>query len=503
MKRTALSLLIGMTLSVLAVLSAGAQEVAEKELRSVQEEVVFINYEGPYDRIDTADEIKGLGYFVASALRRNGSRGSFLGKYSVIRVIGAEDAGKFDADIFSIDADAKVDHIDNVRRILSGYLEGAFRYSQEDARTLARFATVYNAVHRGDLEYFGERYKPLVLSYLSRQNAGISTRYYEWPGATRLLIPLTPEAAEGRLSSLETSELSEEGVIEEMRRQPDMGLEDRKDMVELKERQVDEQKEDLEREKGRLAAEKEELEEKKEQVAEARTTEERRRLQEEVARQEEEVRQREAQVAEREEQIRQKEEEITEEREQIVSDERSMDERGGPAATGAFVSSDQLYYLKVRGRESSGSISATLSIVDPDVPEVVATSPLSYIRGRAYYFLRDTILVVANEGGPSSPVRLFALDPRSLREVRRSEQEVHSETFVLIQGGSIYAVLSMGGEYRLGRFDEQLQLAAASSVPVDRDSSFSLFENRLLVNAPDRSILILERTDLGQIDSLP
>jgi hypothetical protein len=214
------------------------------------------------------------------------------------------------------------------------------------------------------------------------------------------------------------------------------------------------------------------------------------------------VRQREAQVVEQEEQIRQKEEEIAAEREQIVSDERSLDERGGQPVTGAFVTSDQLYYLKVRGREASGSISATLSIVDPEVPEVLVTSPLSYIRGRAYYFLRDSILVVANEGGPSSPVRLFALDPRSLKEVRRSEQEVHSDTFVLIQGGSIYAVVSTGGEYRLGRFDEQLRLAATSSVPVDRDSSFSLFENRLLVNAPDRNILILERIDLGRIGSL-
>jgi hypothetical protein len=73
---------------------------------------------------------------------------------------------------------------------------------------------------------------------------------------------------------------------------------------------------------------------------------------------------------------------------------------------------------------------------------------------------------------------------------------------VLIQGGSIYAVRTVATEYRLGRFEESLRLASSSAVPVERDSSFSLFENRLLVNAPDRSILFLERTSLEQLGVL-
>ena len=230
----------------LSVAGLFAQDVAEEELRSVDREIVFINYEGPYDRIDTADEIKGLGWYLASVIDQNNERASFLLKYSVIRALDPAETGKFDADIFSIDRDAKVDHIDNVRRILAGYLEGTFDYSAEDARTLARFTTIYNAVYRGQLEYFSDKYKALVLSYLSRENAGLSTKYFEWPGATRMLIPLTAEAGKGVLGSLDTTELTEEKVIEEMRQQEDMGLEDRKDMVELKEREVEEKMDQLE-----------------------------------------------------------------------------------------------------------------------------------------------------------------------------------------------------------------------------------------------------------------
>jgi hypothetical protein len=219
--------------------NAGAQQVAEEELKSADREIEFINYAGSYDRVDTAEEIKAIGYVLAGALKQDGRTGRFLTKYSILRAMDPQEKGKFDADILSIDPEARVDHIDNVRRILAGYLEGAFRYAPEDARLLARFATVYNAVYRGDLQYFGSKYKAVVMSHLSRQNAGISTRYNEWPGATRLLVPLTSEAAEGKLGALSTTELTEKKVVEEMRRQPDMGLEERKDMVELKEREIE------------------------------------------------------------------------------------------------------------------------------------------------------------------------------------------------------------------------------------------------------------------------
>jgi hypothetical protein len=400
MKKAILSILV-----FLSVMGLYAQDVAEQELRSVDREIVFINYEGPYDRIDTADEIKGLGWYLANVMGQNKERASFLLKYSVIRAVDPSEAGKFDADIFSIDRDAKVDHIDNVRRILAGYLEGAFDYSAEDARTLSRFATIYNAVYRGQTEYFSDRYKALVLSYLSRENAGLSTKYFEWPGKTKMLIPLTTEAGKGVLGSLSTTELTEEKVIEEMREQEDMGLEDRKDMVELKEREVEEKMDQLDEQKADLEEAKEELAESKEELEKARTDAERERLEAEVAEREREVREREAAVAETEAAIAAKEEEIAEEREQIISDERDQDRQ--PQREAAFAFSDQLYYLEVRPRGSDGTITGTLHILDPVASEVQTSSPVSHIRGRTFYFFKSSILVVGHESSASSPARLI------------------------------------------------------------------------------------------------
>jgi hypothetical protein len=67
----------------------------------------------------------------------------------------------------------------------------------------------------GNQQYFGSKYKTVITSYLSRQNAGISTRYNERPGAFRLLVPPTAEAAVDKLSSLSTIELTEKKVVAE------------------------------------------------------------------------------------------------------------------------------------------------------------------------------------------------------------------------------------------------------------------------------------------------
>ena len=491
-------LVIGVLLAL--GLPAGAQQVAEEELRSADREIEFENYSGPYERVDTAEEIKAIGFLLAGSLKQDGRTGRFLDKYSILRAADPREAGKFEADILSIEAEARVDHIDNVRRILAGYLEGAFGYSREDARLLARFATVYNAVYRGNVAYFAGKYKAVVMGYLTPLNAGISTRYFEWPGATRLLVPLADGAAEGRLSSLSTSELTEKEVIEEMRRQPDMGLEERKDMVELKEREIDEKQAEVQQAGKELAQEKAELEKKEAALEAAGTPEEKRQAEAEVARQAEEVKQAEAEVAGKQAEVAVKEAEVAAERGGIIADEKARETAGvgTGAAARAFTFADQLYFLKVRPRERSGSISGTLSILDPGPPSVKLTSPVSYVRGRAFHFFKDTLLVVAQEASAGGPAHLLLLNPLTLATVKRSSEEVYADSFVLIQAGAIYAVLKSGNDFRLGRFDENLSLAARSPVAVDRDTSLALFADRVYVSSAARDILALDAQDLSQ-----
>jgi hypothetical protein len=86
----------------------------------------------------------------------------------------------------------------------------------------------------------------------------------------------------------------------------------------------------------------------------------------------------------------------------------------------------------------------------------------------------------------------------TLEPVKRSSEEVYADSFVLIQGGAIYAVLKSGNDFRLGRFDENLKLAARSPMAVDPDSSLSAFAGRVYVSSAARDILALDAQDLSQ-----
>jgi multidrug efflux pump subunit AcrA (membrane-fusion protein) len=471
-----------------AAWGAAALEVDVEELRKTSgREITFINYDGPQDRIEAADEIKALGWLLARSLA--GDRAGFLLKYSIIRAVDPGLQGKFDADIFSIDRDARVDHIDNVRRILAGFLEGAYGFSAEDARLLSVFVTVYNAVYRGNLGYFAEAYKPVVLGHIDAGNAGISTLYSDWPGATRMLIPLSEKAGEGGLDALSTSELTAEAVIEEMRRQPDMGLEDRKEMVELKEREVEEK-----------AAEAEKLQEEieKEQAALKAAEAERPEAAAELEARRQALAEKEAESREIEAEIADKQAEIEAERKQIVADERSRDEARPAAADRPGVYSDQIYYLRVVDRDARGHLSGELAIIDPVADRFAVVSPVAPISGRTFVFFRERILVAAHEGGARGPARLTLLDPLSLEARLTSSEEIYPDTALAVAAGRIYAVTRRQNGYYLGAFDGDLRLLASSEEKVAADSSLTVSGDSVYVNAAAGGVLRLSVRDLSK-----
>ena len=54
-------------------------------------------------------------------------------KYYVVHSVTSESKDQLDADIIYIGSSATVDHVDNLRRIISGYLQSAYNYSEKDA----------------------------------------------------------------------------------------------------------------------------------------------------------------------------------------------------------------------------------------------------------------------------------------------------------------------------------------------------------------------------------
>lgn len=222
--------------------SLSALDVAKSEIESVGgQKVEFVNYEGPQSVVQSAAEIRGIGGTLAAAIGKPGAgpgRAGDLDRYAVIRAVDASVAEGLDADIIVIGKAAVVDHIDNVRRVVAGYLEGAWGYSRADAATLAVFITVYNAVHRGDLAFFGAKYKTVVTKELSAENAGIAKKWDEWPGKTRIVIPLSSGAKPGAAGAVSTGTISGKEVTDSMKSEPQGGIPDRQALVDIKQKEV-------------------------------------------------------------------------------------------------------------------------------------------------------------------------------------------------------------------------------------------------------------------------
>jgi hypothetical protein len=248
-------------------------QVNTDELGKGQATVEFFNYEGPVTRIDTRAQIRGIGYTLGTEVRAGAARSGAENRYFVIRGASAPEGTRLDADIFGLGAGVGVDHIRNLRLILQGYLEGAYNYSAQDANLLAQYITIYNAVYRGNWRYFNTTYKQSVLRYLTADNAGLSVRFNEWPGRTLMLIPLGIGSA-GSLSAIDTTSISDSTVLDELRKEGDLSIDQRKDMVDFKEREAEEaeleamrQQQEIAEEAARLAEERAALEAEQERIA--------------------------------------------------------------------------------------------------------------------------------------------------------------------------------------------------------------------------------------------
>lgn len=264
---------LGCSVLCFATLAASfAISVDQPEIESVGDvnTVVFRNYTGPQVVINTAAEIRAIGSNIGRNISSDVNSSATAGeanRYQVIHVVDPSESGKMDADIFIIGSGATVDHIDNVRRILSGYLEAAYSYSTRDANTIATFVTVYNAVYRGNLDYFKGKYKDAVIRNLTTARVGIDTNYQNWPGNTQLVIPLSD--VNGGLSTIDTSIISDRNVVRSMQEDADKNIDTRKDMVDIKEREADNASEKAQAAQKQASEENEKLKQEQQKSAQA------------------------------------------------------------------------------------------------------------------------------------------------------------------------------------------------------------------------------------------
>ncbi|MDR1933111.1 MAG: hypothetical protein LBQ57_09870 [Spirochaetales bacterium] len=461
-------------------------DVAEQEVRTT-ETVTFENNEGAPAKVETADQIRGIGTVLGQNLNAGGQ---YYGRYRLIHVVDPSEKDLFDADILILESSAAVDHIRNLRFILAGFLSAAYGYSPQDAALLSRFITIYNAVYRKNMPYFASKYKAAVIANLDPAKAGLSTSWRDWPGGTQILIPLS-DATPGSLDAVDTGAISDTNVVEDLRAAEDKGIEERKELLDLKERQIEEQERKSAEEKKAVQEERRQVEDRQKQVEkdiaavqeEKKAVEEGRKpateeekkeldkketeLREEQAAVEEDkkaVERKEAEVAARETRTEEKKEEVREDRKEIAKDQEEVLQKDSLAAIRGIP------FIKV-----DSAAKGRLLLIDPQSGEALADTPEQPVMVRQYEsFGGGIVVIMQRQGGDSG--RLAVLERGSLKEKISAREEVYPESSLQVNGSELFAVIRDQGKWYLGKYDSAMALIARSKTEVN-PRTFILFSD--------------------------
>jgi hypothetical protein len=516
-----------------AVVSASAIDVDKAEVSSTQGTTIeFINYEGPHDIIETADAIHGIGSALGASISRGATRAGDAVRYQVIHAVDPAAPTGFDADILILGPDSKVDHIKNLRRIIAGYLEAAYAYSTRDADTLAVFITIYNAVYRGKLDYFQGKYKQVVLRELSAANAGLAIRWDAWAGKSRIVIPLTARAGTGVVGSIDTTPITDKPTVESLKvESPTAGVAERRDVVDIKERDQEQEKaaiaaerDRIAREEAAVAAEKARLEAQQAAqpetaavagdsgqaggVAQAATTpgtgeqaakgadqqasiavsDKAKAEEAAVSARAAQVEADKAAVASREAAVAAKDAEIAADRTAIAADQKGAIKEQVAAAAQQEANGVPLFELV----DPNAPLSR-IALVDLASGKTIRRSTINTIRAATVVDVGDAYVAVAGQiTGTGGAVRLVRVLKSDYANVTQGADDVFADTMLWKYGTSIYAVTKQGPDWVMGRFDPVTLQLKARSAPVSRWTFLAEAAGKLVAQGPSGSFLVLD-----------
>jgi len=518
-------------------LVAAQEGVDTQELKSRAKKVEFINFTGTHAVIETAEQIRNIGRGLASGVSAGAVPAWWQTKYHVFHVPSVAGQATFGADVFSIDADARIDHINNVRRIVSAYLEQLYGYPRRDADTLALFVSYYNAVNRGDLPYFASRYLPAVASRLDAAKVGISTKYFEWPGATQLVVPISAAAGRDILGVLDASELTSAGVTELLQAREDKGVTERTAVADLKAREAEAAKKALEEEQARLEAQRKAVAEQEaaakaaqaeadrlkaagETEAAAKAAEEAKRQADELAARQAEEKAAAEKLAAEQKAVADREKELAAEKAAIERDKAAIEAAKTPeqkaaelaareaevaareeaarkGETDSAIYGGKLYYMKIKEYLSGGHYNNDMLIINAATGALILKSEESDICGHEFDLFKSGVVVITHKGAHQLGHYLTLLDLNDLTRTAIGEDQVFYRSFVEVRDDFIYAIINAKDGYYLGKFNVDMKRVAISKERVDGDSFISFYNDLIYINREDKQILVLNREDLS------
>ena len=455
--------------------AVSALEVDENEIQSVNGSLIeFDNYGGPHAVIESAEAITGIGRNLGNDLIRENIQETQRihegEKYSVIHAVNEKNNELLNADILIFSEVAGVDHIDNVRRIISGFLRSAYNYSEQDARALSTFITVYNAIYRGQFKNFLDKYKDIVLLNLSEEDSGLSENWEDWAGHTQIVIPLK-DITEETVSPIDTGTISDDKVIETLRQTDDKAIEEREQIVDLKDREANEAQ-------------------KKAQDAQKNAAQQKKEGNKTAAAQSAQNSKTQQQIADR------KRNEVQAEKTAIAKDLESLkSSEPEDTQTGLFGADKKGFYRLITVNSQTGKINLK--------------SPVTQIKSKAAFTVQNVnidgtnyplmYIAICGENSGKSAVRLCLIDGEKLELKKESSENVSADSDLVPYNDDFLVIIEESKKSYVAKFDKNLNVICKSSLTVTASTPLNLTASGLLVTDSDGNPALLSLSDLTTV----
>jgi hypothetical protein len=351
---------------------------------------------------------------------------------------------------------------------------------------------------------------------------------------------------------VDTTSITDAPTVDSLRTEsPTGGLDERRDIVDIKERDVDQQKADLEAERARIAAEEKALAEERARIEASRAAaaapaptpaapqtatpatttttaspaatpaaaasaeaaaergedqdasiavSERAKAEEQAA--EQALAEREARLAEekaaladKEQAVAAKEEEIQEDRAAIAEEQKEAIQTEVRAGTEREARATPLFELM-----NPELPLARIVLVDLQTGARLRRSEINTIRPATITDVGNAWVAVAGQtSATGGAVRLVRVAKADYSDLKQGSDDVFAETMLWQYGSFVYAVAKKGPDWVIGRFDPVTLELKATSMPVSRWTFLSEGGGRLVAQGVNGDFLVLDAAALTTV----
>jgi len=441
--------------------------IAEEILKS-QKAVRFTNYTGEVTNPDRVEDIIGIGKQLAALSNGYSAIGN---KYYLKRILDRTNRNLFSADIFGIDKLSRVDHIKNVRRILSGYIQVAFKKQPKESFLIASFVTYYNSAVRNDPSIL-QKYSVLVRNSIDPAKAGIGLNYKNWPGNTEMLIPLEISPIFG--SNIGSSELYERAT-EELKKTEDRGVREREEMLQAREKELQQKRQNLDQafDENKRQTEKVEAAKQKTEKEEPSPQREEKLKDATVAL---------TNLAEQRRELLKEQDKLASEREKLAEQKKELAKDKKEVNYSGVETTKYLYFMRYIGKEKNVVLKELTAIIKDTLSIGRVKKGVSGMNTPVYG--DDIFSIYPNPDKSKFVITLF--DGETFDIIRQSSQGVYPNTYLDEDIGKVYAVIEKEGKFYLGQFDaESLKLLNKTEKTVYPDTGIIISTDKIFLLLSD------------------